>query len=383
MSDKPQNSKDLTALRARSQQQQQQQQPLDSASSTPQELTPQQANPAPKRDKFAAKQARMQQQQQQETAAVPVAPAQPRRDKFAAKAARQQAQAASDNNNNKAVTMTMTTAVIPEAPPVVDPEAVKRYESLKQARQKVWDDLEKAEACIGELLREVAHHGLFDPDSLRQSRKKLKREKKAAREKKRIEKENRRNARMADTDDDEDEDTSEDEDDESEDDDSVSSTSTAVAENTTPRTAQQARNKLDDNKRSEVEASSSQPHERYSKILSTLHSLCAPHAHWIQAYRPLSTTTTRRNLAKKATEDTTTTTTTTSSQQHQKISMYQARVEMRLAQEKRNICQEWLRLEREALEQLEKEDKEGGKVDNNSTSLEGHESRKRKLEEVA
>ena len=274
---------------------------------------------APRRDKFAAQAA---------------AAAAPGRDKFAAQAAARGSKfAAMANKSGQQQDMGTTMTTASTANSAVDPAIAQRKLKLQQERQKVWDDLEKAEQCIGLLLKEVANHGLFDPDSLRASERRQKREKKAAKTKKRLEKEQRRQRAMDTGTDDESDDSSSSEED---DDDSVD------------------------------EEDTSRPHERYSKILQELHSLCAPHAHWIQAYRPVSTFKTK----KKKTEE-----------KKPKISMYQARVEMRLAQEKRNICQEWLRLEEEEMEKYEKE--QGGDVKVKKENVDdGGESKKRKLEEV-
>ena len=200
-----------------------------------------------------------------------------------------------------------------------------------QERQKAWDDLKKAEDCISNLLKQVADHGLFDPASLKESQKQEKRAtrqaKRTARMKKAEEKAAKAAAKAAaamDIDDDDDEgdesDDSDEDDMDEDDDDSLSEEG-------------------DDD-----EASKGRPHERYSKTLQEIHSLCAPHAHWIQAYRPLNNALSNESRKDKKPVDSTNAT----------ISMYQARVEMRLAQEKRNICQEWLRLEQQEMAKLEK-----------------------------
>lgn len=275
---------------------------------------------------------------------------------------------------------------------------------LQGERQKVWDDLARAETCISDLLKEVSQHGLFDPDSLResqlQSRRLIRAAKKKVRQDKADIKAEKADAKAAakakkanemdidgeDDDDDDDDDVGEDEDeesDESQDDDDDDDSLTSDGDN----------NNNDDgtnNNASAAEAAAAKKlarmpsHERYSKILSEIHSLCAPHAHWIQAYRPLTamatTTTTAAAAAKKKKKSDAT---ATANSNKPKISMYQARVEMRLAQEKQAICQEWLRLEQQELDTLEQKQEQAGKTDASSNANVAVDDRKkRKLEDV-
>ena len=383
--------KDLAALRARSHSNSP---VLPPAAAAP--AAPAAPAPAPRRDKFAAKAARQQQQQQQQqepaaiksegtsphdttnsdnpapSPALVAAPA-PRRDKFAAKAAAQSTAQNSggpkrDKFASKAARMasaagagagttggkgeTVTTALLnKEAEDAkAHAAAAERKQRLLEKQQKVWDDLNKAEECIGQLLREVANHGLFDPDSLEESNTQQKLKKKAEKKKRRLEKQQRKQNKMETDEEEEEEEESEDSDSDDEDSESDSD-ATDLANNIKP-----------------------QPHERYSKILQKLHSLCAPHAHWIKAYKPLAPSTTKQKQMSSST-------TAVNSKPH--ISMYQARVEMRLAQEKRNICQEWLRLEREELAKLGEESQKKEAVDVNEVKGEEDDDKKRKREEVA
>jgi hypothetical protein len=422
--------KDVNAMRARTlsptppvEEQEQEQQP-EQQQGEPVPLTV--APVAPKRDKFAAQQARMQQQQQQQAQVEPsnatATASQPRRDKFAAQAARQQQQQATaaprrdkfaaqaarqagaaaaaapkrdkfaalaqrpvEERNSSGISSKnsgVTTAVLTLQHPSQDSRIQQRRQRLIAERQAIWDDLEHAETCITSLLQEVAGHGLFDPDALRlsqkQSRLKSKQAKRNTREEKAQRKEQKRQERreahhgMDPDDEDDDDDDDEEDDDETEESDDDDDDDT------------------DDNSDAEENAlHAPQPHERYSKMLQKLHSLCAPHAHWIQAYRPLSTTatapaTTIQQKKKKPSSDS----------KNSRITMYQARVEMRLAHEKRNICQEWLRLEQLEMEKLQKElddDETKPKTEPKTEPGDGvqvkqendeSDSKKRKIEEV-
>ncbi|CAB9500007.1 expressed unknown protein [Seminavis robusta] len=315
----------------------------------------QQAAAAPRRDKFAAQAAA----QQQAASAPPAA----RRDKFAAQASRNSKFAAMAQNPTAEDSSAgaVTTAELSIRHPSQDTQIQERRRRLEQERQAVWNDLAKAEGCIGRLLQEVAGHGLFDPAALQLSQKQWKMKRKAAKKQKRMEKAQRkeqkreerrlqRKQQMEDGSDDEEEEeeeseeSSEDEEDDDDDDDSDVDSDEAGLLNTPP------------------------PHERYTKILQELHSLCAPHSHWIQSYKPLSSGSSTSGKKKSSTP---------------KISMYQARVEMRLAQEKRNICQEWLRLEKIEMDKFQQQlEEKATTLVKQEEDTDANESKKRKLDQV-